>query len=189
MLDSLYLTGWGAYGMVLFMLLPFMSVYLFVVYRKSFANPSPSTADSKKYVRFEWLWMGFVALVFVGINVGSINYMPTVSTVRAAASGQAITEVDVTAESWAYDISEQTIEVGRPIRFSGKSTDTMHSFAVYHPEGKVLFTMMLIPGMDTPTSLIHTFTEPGTYTVRCLEYCGLMHHEMRDELVVVERNG
>jgi cytochrome c oxidase subunit 2 len=115
--------------------------------------------------------------------------MPTVSTVRAAASGQAITEVDVTAESWAYDISEQTIEVGRPIRFSGKSTDTMHSFAVYHPEGKVLFTMMLIPGMDTPTSLIHTFTEPGTYTVRCLEYCGLMHHEMRDELVVVERNG
>jgi cytochrome c oxidase subunit 2 len=42
---------------------------------------------------------------------------------------------------------------------------------------------MLIPGM-APSSLIHTFTEPGTYTVRCLEYCGIAHHAMRDHLIV-----
>ena len=189
MLDSFYLTGWGAYGMVLFMLLPFMSVYLYVVFRKSFADPNPSNADSKKYVRVERMWMGLVILVFVGVNIASIEYMPTVSSARALASGQDMIEVDVTAVSWSFDISQQTIEVGRPVRFSGKSTDTMHGFAVYHPEGKILFTMMLMPGMDEPTTLIYTFTEPGIYTVRCLEYCGLMHHEMRDELVIVERDG
>lgn len=189
MLNFFYLTGWGALSMVLFMFLPFMSVYLYIVFRKSFADPSPSNADGKTYVRLEWMWMGLIALVFVGVNVGSIQYMHTVSSAKAAASGQDIIDIEVTAESWSYDISEQTIEVGRPVRFSGTSLDTMHGFAVYHPNGKVLFTMMLMPGMERPTSLIHTFTEPGTYTVRCLEYCGLLHHEMRDELVVVERTG
>lgn len=63
----------------------------------------------------------------------------------------------------------------------------MHSFAVYHPNGRVLFTMMLMPGLSKPTSLIHTFSEPGKYKVRCLEYCGIAHHGMRDELTVVQR--
>lgn len=187
MLDFLYLTGWGAFAMMLFMLVPFALVFLFIVFKKSFFDPAPSRTESRKYVRAEWMWIGLVILVFVGVNVGSIDYMPTVATAKAMATGQDVVDVEVTAESWSYDISEQTIEVGRPVRFSGKSSDTMHGFAVYHPEGKVLFTMMLMPGLDKPTSLIHTFTEPGTYTVRCLEYCGLLHHQMRDEITVVER--
>jgi cytochrome c oxidase subunit 2 len=48
----------------------------------------------------------------------------------------------------------------------------------------MLFTMMLMPGLETPASIVHTFTEPGIYKVRCLEYCGAAHHEMRDEIVV-----
>lgn len=186
MLDFLFLTGWGAYSMMLFMALPFMSVFLYVVFKKSFVDSGPSTADNKKYQRLEWMWIGLVVLVFVGVNVASIEYMPTVVSAKAMAAGQDIVDVELTAESWSYEISEQTIEVGRPVRFSGTSSDTMHSFAVYHPEGKVLFTMMLMPGLDKPTSLVYTFTEPGTYTVRCLEYCGLMHHQMRDEIVVVK---
>jgi cytochrome c oxidase subunit 2 len=63
----------------------------------------------------------------------------------------------------------------------------VHGFAVYHPDGRVLFTMMLIPGMK-PASLVHTFTEAGEYKVRCLEYCGIAHHAMQDRLVVVNRN-
>ena len=46
-----------------------------------------------------------------------------------------------------------------------------------------------MPGLEGPTSLIHTFKDAGTYTIRCLEYCGLAHHEMLDEIVVVENNG
>jgi cytochrome c oxidase subunit 2 len=115
--------------------------------------------------------------------------MPTVITANAKASGVKTTNISVKAQSWDFDISEGTITVGKPVKFSGISTDTMHGFAVYHPNGKVLFTMMLMPGSSEPTSLIHTFTEPGTYTVRCLEYCGANHHEMRDEITVVANNG
>ena len=187
MMDFMYLSGWGAYAMVLFMLIPFALVFLFIVFKKSVTDPDPSKG-SGNYARAEWAWIGLVVVVFVGANVASLDYMPTIATAKAMASGQDVVEVELVAESWSYEISEQTIEVGTPVRFSGTSDDTMHSFAVYHPGGDVLFTMMLMPGLDNPTSLIHTFTEAGTYTVRCLEYCGLMHHQMRDELVVVERS-
>jgi cytochrome c oxidase subunit 2 len=186
MVDSFYLTGWGALWMTLILFVPFAVVFLYVIIKKSSSNSGDP--GSGNYSRVEALWVGLVVVVFVGVNLGSIGYMPTVATATANASGQDILDVDITAESWAFDISSNKIEVGRPVRFSGKSMDTMHSFAVYHPNGKVLFTMMLMPGLDNPTSLIHTFTEPGTYTVRCLEYCGLSHHEMLDELVVVAKS-
>jgi len=188
MLESFYLTGWGGFAMMLFMLLPFLCAFLYVVFKKSLVDSSPSQADRSKYVRMEFMWVGFVILVFVGVNVGSIDFMHTVSSAKAATNATNIIDVDVSAQSWSYDISERTFEVGRPVRFSGRSMDTMHGFAVYHPDGKVLFTMMLMPGMTDPTSLIHTFSEPGTYTVRCLEYCGVSHHDMTDELIVVAGN-
>jgi cytochrome c oxidase subunit II len=186
MLDSIYLSGWGAFGITLFMFVPFFVVLLFVVFKKASAGADTGSGD---YSRTEWMWLGFVSVFFVVVNIASIGYMPTVATAEAKASGVEVVEVPFTAESWSFDLPETKLEVGQPIRFSGKSTDTIHGFAIYHPDGDVLFTMMLMPGLSNPTSLVHTFTEPGTYTVRCLEYCGLQHHEMRDEIVVVAKNG
>ena len=189
MLESFYLTGWGAFGMTLFLFLPFFIAFLYIVLKKSFVDASPSGASKSQFARAEYMWIGFVSLVFIVVNIASIEFMPTVATAKANASGKEIMEITVAAQSWSFDISEGTIEVGKPVRFSGKSLDTMHGFALYHPNGKVLFTMMLMPGTDGPTSLVHTFKEPGTYTVRCLEYCGAAHHEMKDEITVVASKG
>ena len=167
MLDFLF-TGWGAFWMTLFMLVPFAAVFYYVLRRKSVVDPMPS-----------------VLVIFVGVNLASLKYMPTLATAHAATTRTDIQQIDLTATSWAYDMSGRQVEAGRPVRFSGRSSDTMHGFAVYHPDGRMLFTMMLMPGLAKPTSLIHTFKEPGRYTVRCLEYCGVAHHTMRDELVVV----
>jgi len=184
MMDSLYLSGWGALGVTLFMFIPFVAVFLYIIFKKSFSGAKPADTAHSKYVTAEWMWLGFVTLVFVLVNVVSIGYMPTVATAKAEASGHDIPTYSFEAQSWAYDLPDMAIKVGKPVRFSGKSLDTMHGFALYHPDGDVLFTMMLMPGMSEPTSLVHTFKEPGTYTIRCLEYCGLSHHEMRDELIV-----
>jgi cytochrome c oxidase subunit 2 len=188
MLDFLYQSGWGAFSMTLFMFVPFIVIYLYVIFRKTFLATGPSGTDPRKISRIEVTWLAVVFVVFIGVNIASISYMPPISSAKAALSEADIMDVEVTANSWYYDISNSEIETGRPIRFSAKSTDTMHGFAIYHPNGKILFTLMLMPGLETPTSVIHTFDEPGTYTVRCLEYCGISHHEMRDELVVVSRN-
>lgn len=189
MLESFYLTGWGAFGMVLFMLLPFAAVFFYIVFKKSLGDSSPSKAPKSAYARMEYMWVGFVAFVFIAVNVAGIDFMHTVSSAKAATNATEIVKVDVTAQSWSFDISEQTIKVGQTVQFSGKSLDTMHGFAIYHPNGKVLFTMMLMPGMPDPTVLNHIFKDPGTYIVRCLEYCGANHHDMTDEIVVMANNG
>jgi len=183
MLDFLYENAWGAFSVMLLFQIPFLIVFFYVVHRKAVTDPSPGSTDRKRISSLEIMWISLVVVLFVAFNVLSIQYMPTFTTAQAAVGEQDIQNVDVSAQSWSYEISERQFEVGQAVRFSAKSVDTMHGFAVYHPDGRMLFTMMLMPGME-PSTLIHTFTEAGKYKVRCLEYCGIAHHMMQDELIV-----
>jgi len=185
MQDFLFSSGWGAFSIMLMFQIPFVFAFIHIIYRKLAVDTGPSNASPQKYSRIEAVWILSVIALFITVNAVSISYMPPVSTAQAS-TGKDIQQVDVTARSWFYDISERTYEVDRPVEFSAKALDTIHGFAVYHPDGRVLFTMMLMPGVETPTSLIYTFTDPGTYTVRCLEYCGIGHHHMRDQFTVVD---
>ncbi len=182
MLEFLYLNGWGPFLVTLIFFVPFLIVFYYVVSKKS--KDHDNNADkSKKFTKIETAWLGLVFVLFIGFNIVSIGFMPTVQTARAS-NQEDIQQVDITATSWAFAMSSNTVEAGKPVRFSGKSTDTMHSFALYAPDGDVLFTMMLMPGFE-PSGIIHTIDEPGTYTVRCLEFCGIGHHQMKNTLTVV----
>lgn len=184
MLDFLF-TGWGAFWMTLFMLVPFALMFYFVLHRKSVVDPGPSTTPRSKLSQLEGVWLTVVFVVFVGVNLASLKFMPTIAAAHAATSGVPVLDIELTAQSWAYDISKREIEAGSTVRFSGRSSDTQHGFAVYHPDGRLLFTMILMPGLSKPTQVVHTFKDPGKYKVRCLEYCGIAHHAMQDELTVV----
>lgn len=39
-----------------------------------------------------------------------------------------------------------------------------------------------MPGREQ--RLVHTFHTPGTYTILCMEFCGVYHDRMRSQLVV-----
>jgi len=183
MLEFIYQSGWGAFAIMLFFQVPFVLFFLFVVFRKSKTVPTPSKALDANISKLKNVWIAVVAVLFVTINVVSIQYFPSIASARVENSGIKIQDVSVSAQSWSYDISKTDFKVGQAVRFSAESTDTVHGFALYHPSGKVLFTMMLIPGIGK-ASIIHTFKDAGTYKVRCLEYCGAAHHEMSDELIV-----
>jgi cytochrome c oxidase subunit 2 len=193
MSEFFFSTGWGAFTLMVLMQIPFAVVFGIVVYHKAFVASSASDTPRKKLSRLESGWLLFAGALFVAVNGFSLSYFPMISTASATAKaehdGQEIQEVDVLARSWGYQISDRELEVGKPIRFSAKSADTMHSFSVYHPDGRVLFTMQLVPGLEQAASQVYTFQEPGVYTVRCLEYCGLAHHGMRDRLVVTDSRG
>jgi len=183
MLDFLFQSGWGAFVVMLLFQRPFLFIVLYVVYHKAFADPGSSDIARERLSRLDAICMTITIVLFFLVNIISIDYMPTFSTAEAAIKDENIQDVNVTARSWAYEISDRQLVVGQPVRFSVKSADTVHGFAVYHPSGKIVFTLMMIPGMHE-SSVIHTFTEPGNYKVRCLEYCGIAHHLMQDELVV-----
>ena len=184
MTDFLYESRWGAIAVMLFFHIPFLIFFCRIVYKKAYVNTGASGTAPEKYPKIEIIWIATAAVLFILVNVLSVVYMPPVSTAALSKSGIDFQEVNITAKSWYYDMSSREFEVGNPVKFSAKSGDTVHGFAVYHTDGRILFTMMLMPGMESPTTLVHTFTEPGEYKVRCLEYCGIVHHAMQDLLVV-----
>ncbi len=69
------------------------------------------------------------------------------------------------------------MHVGRQVEFHLRSRDVNHAFAVYDPNGVFVAQAQMMP--DHPQELRVTFTKPGTYTVRCFEYCGVGHHLMQ----------
>lgn len=90
--------------------------------------------------------------------------------------------VQVTGTQWAWHLSRDTVAVGIPVEFQVTSADVNHGFAVYDDSGRLLAQVQAMPRyMNT---LRYAFATPGTYSIFCLEYCGMVHHFMRTTLVV-----
>lgn len=68
------------------------------------------------------------------------------------------------------------------VEFRVTSVDTTHSFAIYGPSGAIYTQTQAMPGYTN--RLRFRFSEPGAYTVLCLEYCGAAHHLMRSSFLV-----
>lgn len=183
MIEFLYTNAWGAFIFLLMLQIPFLLIFFHIVNKKAFVDSKPSGTEPEKYSKYRYAWMGVVVLAFIVVNAASIDYMPTIVEAKAATASN-VTDVSVTARSWNYEFSDTEFEVGETVRFKGKSMDTVHGFALHHPDGHLLFTMMLVPKAGVDSALVHTFTDPGEYTVRCLEYCGIAHQEMKSSFNV-----
>lgn len=184
MIEYLYTHAWGALITLLMFQIPFLIVFFRIVNKKTFVDSKPGKTEPEKYSFYEYGWIALAVFAFVVVNVASIKYMPTIIEANTPASKD-VKNVTVTARSWSFEFSEMEFKVGQTVRFQAKSLDTVHGFALYHPDGSMLFTMMLVPGAGSESVLVHTFTEPGKYTVRCSEYCGLAHHAMKSTLTVL----
>jgi cytochrome c oxidase subunit 2 len=53
---------------------------------------------------------------------------------------------------------------------------------VYDPEGTMVFQTQAMPGYVNQVR--YTFTKAGKYRVLCMEYCGLVHHDMISDIEV-----
>lgn len=79
------------------------------------------------------------------------------------------------------DIVDSVLRVpaGKPVLLTLKSRDVIHNFFVR----ELRLKQDLVPGMEIP--LHFQADRIGTYEVPCSELCGLGHHQMRTELVVM----
>ncbi|MGB9430545.1 MAG: cytochrome oxidase [Gammaproteobacteria bacterium] len=96
---------------------------------------------------------------------------------------QATQVVNVVGHQWSWELSTTQIETGVPIEFRVTSADVNHGFAIYAPDGRIVVQTQAMPGYTN--KILYTFDQPGTYVIRCLEYCGLAHHVMSADLNVV----
>ena len=113
----------------------------------------------------------------------------------SAASTSNTIIVQVTAQQWQWTFNypqfgatsqgAQVIELplNRPIQFVVTSKDVLHGFAIRALGVRVDAN----PGETTSTPVV-TPTVTGSYTVNCVELCGLLHSYMWEAVNVVDQS-
>ena len=121
MLDYVY-TGWGAFWVTMFMFVPFALMAYWVIRRKSLVDTGPTRLQPGEFAPIEGVWLTFAFIFFVVANLASLKFIPWAAA-SGGTGGEAEVQVDFTAKSWSYDISNRQIEVGKPVRFSGRAPE------------------------------------------------------------------
>ena len=130
-----------------------------------------------KLAEREKTWFGIVVVMLVALLFTTIWFTPYS---RSQDNGQAF---PVKAEQFAFLVPDRVLHAGVPVRFSLTSADVNHGFAVFNSDNVLLFQVQVMPGETQ--KYVYTFSKPGLYRVVCLEYCGVGHDGMQNELKVV----
>ena len=129
--------------------------------------------------------LGIILLTFLALTLPRLPYPAEASTpdrVVLAVGKQyawSLTEGSTpTLANWDTAFSPvTTVPVGAAVEFRVTTLDVNHGFSLYGPDGSVVAQTQAMPGYVNRLRVV--FDNPGTYTVLCLEFCGMSHHRMR----------
>lgn len=147
----------------------------------------PGTEGHKSAVTSGRLQAGLFAVLLIVFVVGSwatLHHFPIPPQHKTLDADQV---VKVVGHQWYWEITPATVHTGSVVEFQVTSADVNHGFAIYSPDNHVVTETQAMPGYTN--KLLYTFSQPGTYMVRCLEYCGLGHVPMTAAFQVVATKG
>lgn len=156
-------------------------VFLAVGRSASRAGSEPFEVVTARAYRLRRFWFVFVVLVGLVVLGFTLPHMPNPG-VRQSRVGTAAGTVKVVAGQWEWQISPATLPVGKAVRFEVSSRDVNHDFGIFDSGGRIVGQVQAMPGFTNVLYL--AFSKSGTYTIRCLELCGLFHTSMVHELTV-----
>jgi cytochrome c oxidase subunit 2 len=158
-----------------------------------FAGVAASTREARsvdygKATRLRLAFLGSLGAILVVFLALTLPHLPYVVDARAPdhivhAVGKqyawSLTEPPgPSLESWDRDFSPTvTVPARTQIEFRVTTLDVNHGFSLYAPDGHLVAQTQAMPGYMNRLRV--TFDQPGTYTVLCLEFCGMSHHRMR----------
>src|SRR3989338_8763659 len=155
----------------------FTAVFLWVAFTAQGSADYARVASKAGRARRLWFW----ALILGGVAAAGMT-LPLMPYPRAEAAPGDVQVVTATGRQGEWTLSAATVKAGRPVEFRVTSADVNHGFAIYDDKLKIVAQTQAMPGYVN--RLRHTFAEPGRYRILCLEYCGLVHHDMAAEFVV-----
>ena len=126
--------------------------------------------DTHRLAEFERRWLAIVAAILVALLAATIWFTPYGKSTPADTQ-----IVHVNAQQFFWQLRPTKVRVDRPVSFVTRSQDVNHGFGIFKGH-KFIAQIQVVP--DSESTLVHTFHEPGTYTVLCLEFCGVKHHGM-----------
>ena len=154
---------------------PLMLVFIAVARSAgSPGNPGDIAASGARWRRTTF-W-GLV-VIFIPAIAFSLTRLPY-------AKGDVTPDVVINAKGnqWAWEVAPTSVSVGQLVEIRVSTADVNHGFSLYDAKNRLVIQTQAMPGYTNV--LRHRFTEPGTYRILCLEYCGLGHHSMAGQFDV-----
>ena len=143
--------------------------------RRRRSEPEPELGGLRER---EKTWFVIVVVLLAALLFATIFLTPYGRT-----AGTNAQVVHIKAVQFAWLVPGTPIRAGTPVEFQLTSADVNHGFAVYTAGGKLLFMVQVMP--KETQKYVYTFANPGTYTILCLEFCGVGHARMQGQLRVV----
>jgi cytochrome c oxidase subunit II len=153
-------------------------VFVFVLFKSGIRVDYAGIQKKGYFIRNIW----FIAIfsVFLTATYLTLQDLPFE---RAEADGIPV-DINVTAMQFGFDVSVNTLKVGDYAAFHVTSKDVNHGFGLYDGQMNIVAQTQAMP--EYTNTVYYKFTKPGTYSILCLEYCGMAHHIMKREITVTE---
>ena len=169
----------------IFIAAAFIIVGVFAAVARSGDSGGP--LDYAKTTRLRLIFFASLAVILLTFLIATLPNMPYAAAsapdriVHAVGKQYAWSLTDGTGPTlatWDQAFSQAiTVPVGSPIEFRVTTLDVNHGFSLYASDGHLVAQTQAMPGYMNRLRV--TFDTPGTYTVLCLEFCGMSHHRMR----------
>ncbi|MFY9264016.1 MAG: hypothetical protein WAO61_01095 [Solirubrobacterales bacterium] len=151
-------------------------VVVLSVFRSTRVGFRAEPAEREAVENRETAWgalVGVFLVVTLAITIIQIPYFDD-----DAKAGQ---RIKITGRQFAWTVDPVRVKTGRVIA-DVTSEDVAHGVGVYDPDGVMIKQVNVLPGRTQP--MVLDLDKPGTYKLRCLEFCGIDHHKMANELEV-----
>ncbi|MDA7827178.1 cytochrome C oxidase subunit I [Rhodobacteraceae bacterium] len=161
---------------VLFVTLALMLIALILILRPILATDGAPPKPNANTIRKRFLY----GLVIFGVvvSIASLREWPHTR------SGSNPTIVNVTSGQWWWDIDTTEIAMGQQVEFRVTTEDVNHGLGIYDSQMRLLVQVQAMPGYTN--HVVYTFEKPGTYSILCMELCGIAHHDMTYQFEVTE---
>ena len=120
---------------------------------------------------------GVLLVISFAVTLWTVPY----AWAQPANFGKQAVVVHVTAHQFSFEMPSR-LPADRRIKLLVTSSDVNHGLGIYSPQGVLIAQVQAMP--DYTNVLYVTFTQPGTYTIRCMELCGVGHSDMFQKLQV-----
>ncbi|MDQ5839610.1 MAG: hypothetical protein M3537_00320 [Chloroflexota bacterium] len=150
-----------------------------VVFRSTRVGFRVRTASRQSLERRESYWGIAVVAFLVVVLGGTVFQIPYWSDNSDEPTPQ---HISIVGRQFAWTVDPPRVRAGLRTRVEVRAADVNHAVGIYDPDDTLVKQVNALPGVTQ--SFVLTFEKRGTYTLRCMEFCGVDHHLMENGLEV-----
>lgn len=151
-------------------------VIVLSVFRSTRAGFHAIAADREAIERREARWT-----LVVGAFLAIVLLLTIFQTPYFRATAKSGTRVKIVGQQFAWTIDPPRVKLGTIVA-EIRSRDVAHGIGIYDPDGVLVKQVNASPGVTQRLEV--TLNRTGTYSILCMEFCGIDHHKMRNTLEV-----